>query len=57
MDDDTATMWHTNSDADATKLPHWLELEFSAPENFAGCAVLPRQDGNRNGWIKDFKVP
>ena len=54
VDGDTATMWHTVWDGDAPGFPHWLELEMDAPEKLTGCTVLPRQDGNRNGWIKKY---
>ncbi len=56
VDGDATTMWHTAWDGDAPKFPHWLELELDSPEEFAGFTVLPRQDGNHNGWIKDYAL-
>jgi len=56
VDGDEATMWHTVWDGDAPGFPHWLELEMDAPEELTGCALLPRQDGNRNGWIKQYAL-
>lgn len=54
VDGDTGTIWHTAWDGDAPKLPHWLEMEFDSPESFDGFTAQPRQDGKRNGWIKDY---
>ena len=56
MDGDSETIWHTAWEGDIPAFPHGLELELDAPEHIAGVIVLPRQDGNHNGWIKDFAV-
>jgi len=29
-------------------------VEFDAPKTLTGFTALPRQDGQRNGWIKDY---
>lgn len=31
-------------------------LEFAAPKTISSFTMLPRQDNNRNGWIKDYAV-
>jgi beta-galactosidase len=55
-DGDPNTMWHTSWDDDRAKFPHELVIEFDSPRKLAGFTALPRQDGNHNGWIKDFAV-
>ena len=54
IDGDPDTFWHTAWDDPAPVFPHWLELELPQPAKITGFVALPRQDGNRNGWIKDF---
>jgi hypothetical protein len=54
IDGDPTTMWHTSWEGDAPNFPHELVIEFSIPKTLAGFTALPRQDGNQNGWIKDF---
>jgi hypothetical protein len=56
VDGDPDTLWHSAWDEGAPAFPHWLEVEFDSPPTFAGVTVLPRQDRNRNGWIKDYAV-
>jgi hypothetical protein len=34
--------------------PHALVVEFDEARKLAGFTALPRQDGNQNGWIKEF---
>ena len=55
-DGDPATMWHTTWGDLAAGFPHELVVEFDAPRALAGLTALPRQDGNPNGWIKDYGV-
>ncbi|HUA64833.1 MAG TPA: discoidin domain-containing protein [Alphaproteobacteria bacterium] len=55
IDGDPQTMWHTSWDGDAPpKFPHELIVEFQTAEKLNGFTALPRQDGNRNGRIKEF---
>jgi len=56
VDGDPNTMWHTSWDDAQAKYPHELVIEFDSPRKLTGITALPRQDGNRNGWIKDFAV-
>lgn len=56
IDGDPRTMWHTVWGGAAPPLPHELVLEFDAPRAVAGITLLPRQDGNRNGWIKGYEI-
>ncbi len=54
IDGDPTTFWHTAWQASPAKFPHELVLELEAPRMIAGFTALPRQDGNRNGWISDY---
>jgi len=54
IDGDAATMWHTAWGDLAPGFPHALVIEFDAPRTLTGFTALPRQDGNPNGWIKDY---
>ena len=56
MDGDPDTMWHTQWDDPAPGFPHELVVEFPKPVSVSGLTCLPRQDGQRNGWIKDYAV-
>jgi F5/8 type C domain len=31
-------------------------VEFPKPVSVSGLTCLPRQDGQRNGWVKDYAV-
>lgn len=55
-DGDPATMWHTAWGDLAPGFPHELVVEFDAPRALTGLTALPRQDGNPNGWIKDYSI-
>lgn len=54
IDSDPNTFWHSSWEGDIPNFPHELVVEFTAPGTFAGFTALPRQDGNQNGWIKEF---
>ncbi len=56
IDGDPVTMWHTPWDEFAPKFPHELVMDLTRPVKLAGITCLPRQDGNQNGWIKDYAV-
>jgi len=56
MDGKPDTMWHTAWDEPAPSFPHCLIIDLPRPGKLAGLACLPRQDGNRNGWVKDYAV-
>ena len=56
IDGDPNTMWHTPWEESAPNFPHELIVELSKPVKLAGITCLPRQDGNQNGWIKDYAV-
>ena len=50
------TLWHTRWGGTNPPYPHHLVLEFPKPITLNGLTCLPRQDGDRNGWIKDYAV-
>ena len=56
IDGDPNTLWHTPWDEVAPNFPHALVVEFPKPVRVAGLTCLPRQDGNPNGWIKDYAI-
>lgn len=56
LDDDPATLWHSRWGDGATGHPHALEIALNEPATVRGLSLLPRQDGNRNGWIRGYAV-
>ena len=56
IDGDADTMWHTPWEEPAPGFPHELVVELPKPVRLTGVTCLPRQDGNHNGWIKDYAV-
>ena len=56
IDGNPETMWHTFYDDPKPDFPHSFEISFDKLVTIRGFNVLPRQDGNRNGWIKDYVV-
>jgi len=56
IDGDPTTFWHTAYSDRAPAFPHGIEIGFAHPVRLAGLTLLPRQDGNPNGWVKDFSV-
>jgi len=56
IDGQPETMWHTSWDDHAPAFPHYLIVHLPQPAKLAGLTCLPRQDGNRNGWIKEYAV-
>jgi hypothetical protein len=56
MDSDPKTIWHTAWRFGVTGFPHELRVEFASPRRVRGFTALPRQDGNRNGLIRDYAI-
>jgi hypothetical protein len=54
IDGDPSTMWHTAYSGQTPGHPHELVLEFKTPTVLRGFTLLPRQDGNHNGWINGY---
>lgn len=55
LDGNPATLWHTSWEEPMPGFPHELQIAFPKPLPLRGFSVLPRQDHNRNGWIKDYE--
>jgi hypothetical protein len=56
LDGDPDTMWHTPWGDKAPGFPHEVILGFDQTSTVQGLLVLPRQDGNHNGWIKEYAI-
>jgi beta-galactosidase len=56
IDGNPATTWHTLWDEPKPDFPHELVIELSDARALRGLNCLPRQDGNPNGWIKEYAV-
>ncbi len=56
IDNDPATMWHTQWSGKQPGYPHELQIDLGKPVRLKGLTYLPRQDGNQNGWIKNYAV-
>jgi hypothetical protein len=56
LDGDPGTLWHTAWGDAAPSFPHELVVGFEREATLSGIALLPRQDGNRNGWIREYEV-
>lgn len=56
LDGDVGTLWHSAWGENAPSFPHELVIAFENSAALGGCRLIPRQDGNRNGWIKDYAV-
>lgn len=56
LDGDARTIWHTQWEGGAPGFPHELTIGFAEPLALTGVALLPRQDGNRNGWIREYEL-
>lgn len=54
IDGDPGTLWHTDWSTTKPGFPHELVIECKNPFKLKGISVLPRQDKNHNGWIKDW---
>ena len=49
------TYWHTNYGLTLAKYPHVLEFDLVDAGTLTGFTLLPRQDGNSNGRIKNYE--
>lgn len=50
------TIWHTSWEEGAATFPHHLEIELAEPARLTGLSLLPRQDRNAHGWIREYAV-
>jgi hypothetical protein len=56
IDGDPTTFWHSNWAGTVARFPHELVVTLQKPSRITGLRLLPRQDGNHNGWIKDYEI-
>jgi len=54
IDNNSSTFWHTRW-ADDLALPHHLTVDMGATHRIAGFTYLPRQDGNPNGTVENYR--
>jgi hypothetical protein len=56
IDGDPRTMWHTAWGDNAPGFPHEVIIGFKQPIKIQGISLTPRQDNNRNGWIREYRL-
>ena len=56
IDNNPATLWHTEWSNAMPGYPHQITIDMERPVSVKGITYLPRQDNNRNGWIKEYAV-
>lgn len=54
IDGISSTFWHTRWNEDL-RLPHFITIDLGKPIRIAGFTYLPRQDGNPNGTIENYR--
>ncbi|QUC20982.1 uncharacterized protein UV8b_05223 [Ustilaginoidea virens] len=54
IDGNNQTMWHTAFNN--ANVPHQIVIDMGVVKNINGLSALPRQDGNRNGFIAQHEV-
>ncbi len=56
IDNNPATLWHTQWRTKAPPYPHELILDLKQPLTIIGVRLLPRQDGISNGRVKNIEI-
>ncbi|MDR2773145.1 MAG: discoidin domain-containing protein [Tannerella sp.] len=51
-----STVWHTSYSAGKDKFPHQIIIDLGEDKTVGGFEYLPRQEANKPGMIKDFRV-
>jgi alpha-L-fucosidase len=54
IDGNTSTFWHTAWNNDLA-LPHYITVDMGKSHWIAGFSYLPRQDGNPNGTVENYR--
>ncbi|HEV2437782.1 MAG TPA: discoidin domain-containing protein [Verrucomicrobiae bacterium] len=54
IDGNSSTFWHTRWNEDL-KLPHFITVDMGASHRIRGFVYLPRQDGNPNGTVENYR--
>jgi len=55
IDNNPATMWHTQFCTSSPAQPHEIEINLGASHTLTGFQYLPRQDGSACGWIGQYQ--
>jgi hypothetical protein len=55
FDGNSTTFWHTEWKAEDPPYPHEIQIDLGQNCTLTGFTCLPRQDGGKNGWIKDYE--
>lgn len=56
VDGDVNTTWHTMYSVTVAKYPHWVDFDAGEIKTIKGFTYLPRQDGGKNGNIKNYSL-
>ena len=56
IDGNKNTMWHSQWKDQIPGYPHEVTIKLDKPMAIKGIKLLPRQDGNSNGLVKDIEV-
>jgi beta-galactosidase len=51
-----STIWHTSYSVNRDKFPHQIVIDLGENKTVTGFEYLPRQEANKPGMIKDFRV-
>jgi alpha-L-fucosidase len=54
IDGNSSTIWHTRWNEDL-KLPHFITVDMGTAHHIGGFTYLPRQDGNPNGTVENYR--
>ncbi len=54
IDGNASTFWHTRFNDDLA-LPHFITVDMGASRRIGGFTYLPRQDGNPNGVVENYR--
>ncbi len=54
IDGNSSTYWHTRWNDDL-RLPHFITVDMGTSHRIGGFTYLPRQDGNPNGTIENYR--
>jgi alpha-L-fucosidase len=54
IDGNSSTMWHTRWNGDLN-LPHFITVDMGTVHPIGGFTYLPRQDGNPNGTVENYR--
>jgi len=56
IDGNPETLWHTVWNEPVLDYPHEFTMTFNKKIRISGIRLLPRQDGNANGMVKDVEI-